>query len=112
MENELYINSFISSFLVLLFMINQSYAVSMIGKVLVYKNRNNQETYPLFDGDRIRQTNKYILRLTGATLVADSNTDVRVTNEYGVTVINISKGLIHFRVIPDKIRVSFRHSSG
>jgi hypothetical protein len=109
----MYLNRFIGFLLVSLLIINQSYAASMIGKVLEYKSTNkNPQVHPLFDGDIIQKANKYILRLSGATLVADSNTDVQVLDEYGVRVFKINKGLIRFRVSPHKIRVSFRTPQG
>ena len=109
----MYLNRFISFLLVSLLIVNQAYAASMIGKVFEYNiNPKNPQVHPLFDGDRIQKGNKYMLRLNGATMVVDSNTDVQVLDEYGVKVFKINKGIIRFRVSPHKIRISFRTPQG
>ncbi|NIT12740.1 MAG: hypothetical protein GTN99_00375, partial [Candidatus Dadabacteria bacterium] len=66
----------------------------------------------MFDGDRINKSSNFILRLSGATLVAESNTDVTVAKEYGVTVFKIKRGLLRFRLNPHKIRISLRTPQG
>ncbi len=104
---------FIYFLFVMLFMINQTYAAAMIGKLYVYNiNPKNPQVHPIFEGDRIKQGNKYVLRLNGATMVADSNTDVQILDEHGVKIVKIASGIIRFRVSPQKIRISFRTPQG
>ncbi len=103
----------LSFLLASLLIVNQSFAASMIGKVFEYnQNPKNPNVHPVFDGDRIKRGNRYMMRLNGATLVADSNTDLHVSEEHGVTVFKINEGVIRFRLKPEKIRISFRTPQG
>jgi len=105
--------NYLLTLVLLIFLPIQLHATSILGKVLEYESLSETpKLYPLYDGDIINTSNKYILRLSGATLIADSNTEIRVKQESDITVFNMTKGLVRFRFNTNQIRISFRTPYG
>ena len=109
MNKKIYLYIIIS----LLLLNHNLYALGVLGKVLIYQDESTPpKINPIFDGDGINYPGKYIITLSGATIVAKPGTKMSASQESDVTVLNITQGNVKFRIDPSQIRISFRTPYG
>ncbi|MBI2485752.1 MAG: hypothetical protein HYW01_02095 [Deltaproteobacteria bacterium] len=102
------------SFVLALLLINLEVAgaATLLGKVAVYSSSSYPETYPLVSGNKMTYEHKALIKVTGGTLIADKGTVLEALDEGERITFQVEKGSIYFRILPDKVRVSFRTQQG
>src|ERR1700757_375427 len=88
-------------------------AATILGKVAVYTSASGTQTYPLVSGNKMYyENNKALVKITGGTLIADEGTIFEALDKGEQIAFQVEKGSIYFRILPSKIRVSFKTPQG
>ena len=99
-----------ATILIFFFVLNiqTSYAGSVIGKVMVYSSSStNADVYPLVTDNKTTYGNKAVIKLPGASLLADRGSVIEAREEDGVVKFVVEKGNVSFRIQPDKAIICF-----
>jgi len=92
----------------LIFNVQNSEAGNVLGKVMVYSpSSTHADIYPLLSGNKTMYGNKTVIKLGGASLLADKGSVVEAVEEDGIVKFKLEKGEVSFRVQPDRFRVCF-----
>ena len=97
-------------FIALLFLFNLqiSHAGNVLGKVMVYSPSNsNADVYPLIAGNKTMYGNKAVIKLPGASVLADKGTVIEVIESDNVVKFIVDKGDVSFRIQPEIFRAYF-----
>jgi hypothetical protein len=87
-------------------------AETLLGKVTLLRADGRTDVYPVVSGKKIEYADEALIRLTGATFVAEEGSALEVTDQGGNFDVNIEKGVVHFRVQPHKAVISFLTKDG
>jgi hypothetical protein len=87
-------------------------AATILGKVAIYTSASGTQTYPLVSGNKMYYGNKALIKITGGTLIADEGTIFEALDKGEQIAFQVEKGSIYFRILPNKIRVSFKTPQG
>lgn len=87
-------------------------AETLLGKVTLVRADGRTDVYPVVSGKQIAYSEQALIRLTGATFVAEKGSVLEVADEGGSLGIGIDKGVIHFRIQPHKAVISFITKDG
>ncbi|GJM15356.1 MAG: hypothetical protein DHS20C13_06830 [Thermodesulfobacteriota bacterium] len=91
-----------------LFNLQISHAGNVIGKVMVYSPSNsNADVYPLVAGNKTMYGNKAVIKLPGASVLADKGSVIEVVESDNVIKFIVEKGDVSFRIQPDIFRAYF-----
>lgn len=82
-------------------------ADTLLGKVTLLRADGRTDIYPVVSGKKIAYSEKALIRLPGATLVAEEGAVLEVADQSGGFDVGIEKGVIHFRIQPQKAVISF-----
>jgi len=94
-------------FVLTLFVISPPlYAANILGKAVVYKTFGI-ETYPLISGNKISYEYEALIKIPGGTLITDKGTILEAFDEGEHIPFRIERGGIYFRILPEKVSVSF-----
>lgn len=96
---------------VLLVNLQLANAATVLGKVLFYTS-SRSEISPLVSGDKMTYGQQAVIRISGGTLVVDKGAVVEALDEGETITFEVDSGKIYFRLLPNKIRVSFRTPHG
>ncbi|HZX14915.1 MAG TPA: hypothetical protein VFF49_11020 [Thermodesulfobacteriota bacterium] len=86
-------------------------AATILGKVAIYTSPGIK-TYPLVSGNKVTYEYESLIKITGGTLIADKGTVLKALDEGEQIAFQVEKGSIYFRILPDKVRVSFKTQQG
>jgi len=86
-------------------------ADTILGKTAIYTSSGIQ-TYPLVSGDKMAFEYEALIKVPGGTLITDKGTVLEALGEGEQIPFHVEKGNIHFRILPEKARISFRTSQG
>ena len=86
-------------------------ADTILGKAAIYTSSGIQ-TYPLVSGDKMAFEYEALIKVPGGTLTTDKGTVLEALGEGGQIPFNVEKGNIHFRILPEKARISFKTLQG
>ncbi len=88
-------------------------AASVLGKISVYTSPSSRpEVFPLVSGNRVAYENPAIVKINGGTLLTGKGTSFETLEEGETVVFRVGRGDIYFRLLPDKVRVSFKTGGG
>jgi hypothetical protein len=91
-------------------------AATILGKVAIYFPPSNTDsgirTYPLVSGNKMNFDYKAAIKIVGGTIVADKGTVLQAFDKGEQIAFQVDKGTIYFRILPSKIRVSFKTPHG
>jgi hypothetical protein len=82
-------------------------ADTLLGKATLLRANGKTDVYPVVSGKKIAYTDKALIRLAGATFVAEEGSVLEVVDRGGNLDVDIEKGVIHFRIQPHKALISF-----
>lgn len=86
-------------------------AATILGKAAIYTS-SGIKTYPLVSGIKVTYEYESLIKITGGTLIADKGTVLEALDEGEQIAFQVEKGSIYFRILPDKVRVSFKTQQG
>ncbi|MGB7293152.1 MAG: hypothetical protein WBD99_13345 [Thermodesulfobacteriota bacterium] len=86
-------------------------AATILGKAAIYTSSGIQ-TYPLVSGDKMAFEYEALIKVPGGTLITDKGTVLEALGEGEQIPFHVEKGNIHFRILPEKARISFKTSQG
>jgi hypothetical protein len=86
-------------------------ADTILGKAALYTS-SGIRTYPLVSGDKMAFEYEALIKVPGGTLMTDKGTVLEAVGEGQQIPFHVEKGNIHFRILPEKARISFRTSQG
>jgi hypothetical protein len=89
-----------------------AYAETLLGKVTLLRADGRTDVYPVVSGKKIEYADEALIRLTGATFVAEEGSVLEVTDQGGNFDVDIEKGVVHFRIQPHKAVISFVTKDG
>ncbi|GEM_PF-3232842 len=78
-----------------------------LGRVTLLKADGGTDVHPVVSGKEIAYPDKALIRLSGATFVAEEGSALKVIDKGGNLDIDIDKGVIHFRIQPHRAVISF-----
>jgi hypothetical protein len=84
----------------------------LLGKVTLVRADGRTDVYPVVSGKQIAYQEQALIRLTGATFVAEEGSVLEVADQGDSLGIGIEKGVIHFRIQPQKAVISFITKDG
>ncbi len=87
-------------------------AETLLGKLTLIKADGKTDVYPVVSGKKIAYPEQALIRITGATLVAEGGSALEIADQDGSFDVGIDKGVIHFRIQPHKAAVSFTTRDG
>lgn len=87
-------------------------AETLLGKVTLLRADGRTDVYPLVSGKQIAYSEKALIRLSGATFVAEKGSVLEVIDQGEQLSIDIEKGVVHFRIQPHKAVISFVTKDG
>jgi hypothetical protein len=87
-------------------------ADTLLGKATLLRADGKTDVYPVVSGKKIAYTDKALIRLAGATFVAEEGSVLEVVDQGGNLDVDIEKGVIHFRIQPHKAVISFVTKDG
>ncbi len=87
-------------------------AETLLGKVTLVRADGSRDVYPVVSGKKIAYREQALIRLTGATFVAEEGSVLEVADQGDSLGIGIEKGVIHFRIQPQKAVISFITKNG
>lgn len=100
--------TFITFLFFFMFNLQLSSASNVVGKVMVYSpSSSNADVYPLISGNKTMYGNKSIIKMPGASLLANKGSVIEVRDEGDAVKFIVEKGDVSFRFQPDKSRVYF-----
>ena len=86
-------------------------AATILGKAAIYTS-SGIKTYPLVSGNKVTYEYESLIKISGGTLIADKETVLEALDEGERIAFQVEKGSIYFRILPDKVRVSFKTQQG
>lgn len=89
-----------------------SSASTLIGRVTLVKRDGQAYTLPVTSGTKLGYDQKVLMRVRGASFVIEKGSELKVLEESEVLALQVSKGVIHFRVKPSKRALSFNTREG
>lgn len=87
-------------------------AETLLGKVTLIRADGGTDVYPVVSGKKIAYPEQALIRLTGATFVAEEGSVLEIADQGESLGIGIEKGVIHFRIQPHKAVISFMTKDG
>jgi hypothetical protein len=84
----------------------------LLGKVTLVRADGRTDVYPVVSGKQIAYQEQALIRLTGATFVAEEGSVLEVADQGDSLGIGIEKGVVHFRIQPQKAVISFITKDG
>lgn len=82
-------------------------ADTLLGRVTLLRADGGTDVHPVVSGKEIAYQDKALIRLSGATFVAEEGSALKVIDQGGNLDIDIDKGVIHFRIQPHRAVISF-----
>lgn len=82
-------------------------ADTLLGRVTLLKANGGTDVHPVVSGKEIAYPDKALIRLSGATFVAEEGSALKVIDRGGNLDIDIDKGVVHFRIQPHRAVISF-----
>lgn len=86
-------------------------ADTILGKAAIYTS-SGIKTYPVVSGDKMAFEYEALIKVPGGTLITDKGTVLEALGEGEQIPFHVEKGNIHFRILPEKARISFKTSQG
>ncbi len=87
-------------------------AETLLGKVTLLGADGRTDVYPVVSGKKIAYGEKALIRLAGATFVAEEGSALEVIDQGEQLGIDIEKGVVHFRIQPHRTVISFVTKDG
>lgn len=82
-------------------------ADTLLGRVTLLRANGGTDVHPVVSGKEIAYPDKALIRLSGATFVAEEGSVLEVTDRGSNLDIDIDKGVVHFRIQPHRAVISF-----
>ncbi len=87
-------------------------ADTLLGRVTLIRDDGKTDVYPVVSGKRISYAEKSLIRLSGATFVAEGGSALEVLDRGEEFEIGIERGIVHFRIQPQRAVISFVTTDG